>query len=70
MVAKQVRRVAPQRNYRFQLKAEHEVEKVDPVLGRVPVCTKTLCVRSSSVKGAYMKLRKHFNDVSQFVLIS
>lgn len=60
-------------NLRFQLKAEHEVEKVDPESGEpvgVAVCSKTICIRSKSVKGAYAKLRKHFKDVKQFQLVS
>lgn len=47
-----------QRNFRFQLRAEYQEGS-----------TKTVTVRSTSVKGAMQKLRRTFNDPSQFDLV-
>lgn len=58
------------RNFRFQLKDGFAHTKVDPNFVVVGVCEKTLCVRSVSAQGALQKLRRWFNDVSQFTLVN
>lgn len=48
-----------QRTFRFELKPEY-------VAGSIRVVT----ARSTSIRGALMKLGRHFNDVKQFSLVN
>jgi hypothetical protein len=62
--------VTHKRNFRLQLAAAHEPQRIDLAMGRVNVTSKTVVVRSSSIKGAYQKLRRYFSDVKQFQLVN